>query len=146
MRSTLWVAAALLVAAPALAQSPQSKDGPREDGLTEQRREMTRHGEPSVPHQNREGRRADAMEHPGEGSREWLKEAQDALRAGQAGQANEYLERAATRLLSRSTEPSMAREPMRDARLGHISAAREALYRRDRREAARQIDLAIVTR
>ena len=78
-----------------------------------------------------------------QGSREWLKQAQDALRAGQFGEANEYLERATTRLLSRSTDPSRAGEPMQDNRLAHIVDARQALYRRDRREADRQIDMAI---
>ncbi|MEI6159472.1 MAG: hypothetical protein WCP77_06550, partial [Roseococcus sp.] len=122
------------------------KGDARDDGIAEQHREMMRRGEASVPHQNRESRRGDVIQHENQGSREWLKEAQDALRAGQLGQANEYLERAATRLLSRSTDPSMAGEPMRDTRLSHIGEAREALYRRDRREAGRQIEMAIQTR
>ena len=136
------LAASLLLASPAIAQPYPDKGDRREDGMTEQRREMMRHGEASVPQQNRESRRGDALEEM-QGRREWLKEAQDALRAGQPGQANEYLERAATRLLSRSIEPSRAGEPMRDNRLMHIAGAREALYRRDRREAERQIEMAI---
>ncbi|UPY37430.1 hypothetical protein [Sediminicoccus sp. KRV36] len=143
-RLSILATAVLLLATPALAQP--DKGNTREDGITEQHREMRRQGEASVPHQNRESRRGDATALETETSREWLKEAQDALRAGQFGQANEYLERAATRLLSRSTEPSVAAEPMRDARLAHISEARAALYRRDRREASRQIEMAIVAR
>ena len=133
----------LLLGSPVLAQPYPDKGDRAEDGITEQRREMHRRGEAYVPHQNRESRRGDAMESM-QGSREWLKQAHDALRAGQLGQANEYLERAATRLLSRSTEPSRAGEPMRDNRLARIADAREALYRRDRREAERQIEMAIL--
>lgn len=139
-RFPMLAAAALLLAAPAFAQ-PQPGKG--DDGIAEQHREMRRQGEAFVPHQNRESRRGDALAHDNQGSREWLKQAQDALQAGQLGQANEYLERAATRLLSRSTEPSRAGEPMRDIRLSHIADAREALFRRDRRAAERQIAMAI---
>ena len=120
--------ATLVIAVPALAQrqAPPKDDG-RDDGITEQRREMTRRGEAYVPQQNRESRRGDALEGRSVSAREWLKEAQDALRAGRVGEANEFLERAATRILSRSTEPSRAGEPMRDNRLGMIAGAREAL-------------------
>lgn len=143
MQRLALMAVTLLLAGPALAQSYPDKGDRREDGISEQRREMMRRGEAYVPHQNRESRQGDAIEAM-QGSREWLKEAQDALRAGRFGQANEYLERAATRLLSRSTEPSRAGEAMRDNRLAHIADAREALYRRNRREAERQIEMAIM--
>jgi hypothetical protein len=142
MQRTALMAAGLMLALPALAQPFPDKGSPREDGITEQRREMTRQGEAFVPLQNRESRQGDALEH--ETSQEWLKEAQTALRVGQMGQANEYLERAATRLLSRSTEPSQAGAPMQDNRLAQITAARESLQRRDRSAAARQIDLALL--
>lgn len=145
MRRFALMAASVMLAGPALAQPLPDKGASGEDGISEQQREMTRRGEPSVPQQNRESRQGDAMEAM-QGSGEWLKQAQDALRAGQLGQANEYLERAATRLLSRSTEPSRAGEPMQDERLAHIADARQALYRRDRREAGKQIEMAILAR
>lgn len=143
MQRLALIAASVMLAGPALAQPLPDKGARLEDGITEQRREMNRRGEASVPLQNRESRQGDAMEEM-QGSREWLKQAQDALRAGQLGQANEYLERAATRLLSRSTEPSRAGEPMQDNRLALIAEARESLQRRDRRMAERQIDAAIL--
>jgi len=59
------------------------------------------------------------------------------------GEANEYLERAATQILTRSTDASRAAEPMRDRKLGLIADARGALMRRDRRAAAEAIDRAI---
>jgi hypothetical protein len=138
-RFPIW-AAGLLLAGPGLAQP-----GPdtRSDSITEQQREMWRRGEPSVPLQNRDSRRGDALGEL-EGMREWLKEALAALRAGQPGLANELLERAATRLLSRSTEPAQAGESMRDERLAYINDARRALFRRDRREAERLIEMAIL--
>ena len=154
MRRTSWALIALgtlALTGPALAQSYPDKDPssayPRgNDGITEMQREQRRQGAPYVPMQNREARQGDAMEHRGETTREWLKEAQEAVARGQLGQANEYLERAATRILSRSTEPHRAGELMQDQRLGHINVAREALMRRDRRRAAREIDLAIASR
>jgi hypothetical protein len=143
MQRIALITAGLMLAIPAMAQPSPDRGSPREDGLTEQRREMTRRGEAFVPQQNRESRQGDALEH--ETSQEWLKEAQTALRAGQLGQANEYLERAATRLLSRSTEPSQAGAPMQDSRLALITEARASLQRRDRPAAERQIDRALVT-
>lgn len=143
MRSLPLWAAGLILAAPALAQpwpGPGAARAP--DSITEQQREMRRTGEPSVPLQNRDSRQIDAL---GElaGSREWLKEAQTAIRRGQLGLANELLERTATRMLTRSTEPAMAGQPMRDPRLAYVNEARQALFRRDRREADRLIEMAI---
>ncbi|WP_431303842.1 hypothetical protein [Sediminicoccus sp. BL-A-41-H5] len=140
--SSLW-AAGLILAGPALAQSwPDPGASRATDSITEQQREMRRMGEPSVPLQNRDSRQIDAL---GElaGSREWLKEAQTAIRRGQLGLANELLERTATRMLTRSTEPALAGQPMRDPRLGYVNDARQALFRRDRREADRLIEMAI---
>lgn len=142
MQRIALMAAGLLLAGPALAQPFPDKPSPREDGLTEQRREMTRQSEAFVPQQNRESRQGDALAH--ETSQEWLKAARNALRAGQQGEASEYLERAATRLLSRSTEPSRAGTPMQDSRLALITEARASLQRRDRRAAERQIDQALI--
>lgn len=66
-----------------------------------------------------------------------------ALRAGRLGPANEFLERAETRLLTRSTAPARAEDPVTGGPIGHISAARAALLRRDRAGAQRQIELAL---
>jgi hypothetical protein len=137
----IW-AAGLLLATPAFAQWGPAPVPPRQDSIAEQQREMQRQGEPSVPLQNRDSRRVDALGEPAD-SRAWLKEAQVALRGGQLGLANEILERVATRLLTRSTEPARADEPMRDPRLATITDARQALFRRDPREAERLIEMAI---
>lgn len=137
----IW-AASLLLAAPGFAQFGPDPALSRQDSIAEQQREMRRQGEPAVPLQNRDSRRIDSL---GElaGPREWMKEAQVALRAGQLGLANEILERVATRILTRSTDPALAGQPMRDPRLATISDARQALFRRDRREADRLIEMAI---
>jgi len=134
---------ALTLASPAFAQP---KPGPVQDGISEQHRERTRQEAPSVPLQNRDSHLGDARAPGVSGTREWLKEAQDALRRGQMGEANEYLERAATQILTRSTEASRGSEPMRDRNLALIADARGALMRRDQRGAADAIDLAIAGR
>jgi len=131
---------ALALASPAFAQP---KPAMPQDGIAEQHRERLRQDAPSVPLQNRESRLGDARAANVEGTREWLKEAQEALRRGQMGEANEYLERAATQILTRSTEASRAGEPLRDRNLRLISDARAALMRGDRRAAGEAIDRAI---
>jgi len=143
MRFTPAVLVALALASPAFAQP---RPAVPQDGISEQQRERMRQEAPSVPLQNRESRLGDARAPNVEGTREWLKEAQDALRRGQMGEANEYLERAATQILTRSTEASRGSEPMRDRNLALIADARGALMRRDRRGAADAIDLAIAGR
>ena len=140
MRSAPFVLVALALASPSFAQP---RPAVPQDGISEQQRERMRQAEPSVPLQNRESRLGDARAPNVEGTREWLKEAQEALRRGQLGEANEYLERAATQILTRSTDASRASEPMRDRKLGLIADARGALMRRDRRAAAEAIDRAI---
>lgn len=129
----------LLLAGPALAQpvGPMGKEVWQDD----ERRERMGEQRGWEPRGGRDERRAERR--AAEDAREFLQEAQEAMQEGRFGRANEYLERAATRLLSRSTEPSRAQEPMRDRSLGHISEAREALARRNPRRAMRQIDRAI---
>ena len=150
MRRNPWlfgVLGAIALSVPAFAQ-PQPDKYPDSDprgpdgGYSEQRRDRWDERRDDRREGWREFRR-DAERRDMETSREWLREARDAIRRGQPRQANEFLERAATRLLSRSTEPSRAREPMRDRTLGHIADAREALYNRDPRSAMREIDQAI---
>lgn len=132
--------AAATLTAPALAQTaatPAPMPG-RDGAITE----MQRPG-PAVPQQNRAGASADAIADAQSGSTEFLKQAQAAVRTGNLGVANELLERAATRMLSRSTLATEAGAPMRDPRLERIAAARAALQSRDRAEALRQIDQAL---
>ena len=131
---------ALAFASPAIAQP---RPATPQDGIAEQQRERLRLEAPSVPLQNRESRLGDARAPNVEGAREWLKEAQEALRRGQMGEANEYLERAATQILTRSTDASRASEPLRDSNLRLIADARAALMRGDRRAAADAIDHAM---
>jgi hypothetical protein len=73
----------------------------------------------------------------------WLKEAEDALRRGHLAEANELLERAETRVLSRVTPAPLAGQPMQGPMLQHSAAARAALAARDRDGAMTQIRLAV---
>jgi len=75
----------------------------------------------------------------------FLMAAQRALAAGRTGQAQEALERAETRLLTRSTEPSMANTPDSAPMVMQISQARQALARRDTAGARRAIDMAMAS-
>jgi len=143
MRFTPAVLVALALASPAFAQP---RPPVPQDGISEQHRERMRQEAPSVPLRNRESRLGDARAPNVEGTREWLKEAQEALRRGQLGEANEYLERAATQILTRSTDASRAAEPMSNRNLALIADARGALMRRDRRGAAEAIELAVAGR
>lgn len=73
----------------------------------------------------------------------FLMAAQRALAAGQTGRAQEALERAETRLLTRSTDPSMANTPDNAPMVMQISQARQALARRDTAGARQAIDMAM---
>jgi len=72
-----------------------------------------------------------------------LRAALTALRAGRGGQANEFLERAESRLLTRSTLPARAGVAVQDGPTGRIAAARAALLRNDRIAAQREIEAAL---
>lgn len=72
-----------------------------------------------------------------------LRAALTALRAGRAGQANEFLERAESRLLTRSTLAARAGVAVQDGPTGRISAARAALLRNDRAIAQREVEAAL---
>ena len=61
----------------------------------------------------------------------YLAAAQNALASGKTGAAQEALERAETRLLSRSTEPSAAANPADMPMVQQIGRARQALATRD---------------
>ena len=133
MRRRLLLAGLLLAATPALAQK---------DTIGEVQREQQRSaGEPSVPLQNRDAAVADAMEDTN--ARGWLERAEVALRARQDGVALEALERAESRLLTRSMPADRADIPAQGPLVRHVSAARQALVARDRAGALAQIRTAL---
>lgn len=92
---------------------------------------------PGVQAQRRDAADADAL--AAEGVAEQLRAAATALRAGRLGQANELLERAESRLLTRSTVPVRAGEPVTGGAVGQIAAARRAVLARDAAGAQRAI-------
>ena len=73
-------------------------------------------------------------------ARRLLTEAPTALGAGNTGAANEFLERAQTRILTRSTTATSGSEPLRGERAQQITQAREALQRRNAAEAMHYIN------
>lgn len=73
----------------------------------------------------------------------YLAAAQRALASGKTGAAQEALERAETRVLSRSTDPSMAASPADMPMVQQISQARRALAARDMAGAKSAINAAM---
>ncbi len=73
----------------------------------------------------------------------FLRAARDALAAGRTGEAQEALERAETRALSRPVRPSLARQPSGSPLVQQIAQARTALSGGDRQGAIRLIDSAL---
>jgi hypothetical protein len=73
----------------------------------------------------------------------YLAAAQRALNSGRTGAAQEALERAETRLLSRSTEQSMAGSPDASPMVQQIGEARRALAARDTAAAKSAISAAM---
>lgn len=148
MRTTSWRHAALgamALAIPALAQAQTAKPS-GDAAITEmQQQQRANPAVPAVPNQNREGAVADSRDADWIDTRQWLTQARESVIQGNLGAANEFLERAATRMMNRSVVATQAAVPMHDLRLRHISMAREAVQRRDGPEAMRQIDLALTT-
>lgn len=138
MRRTEWIATALgavLMAAPAQAQRAG-------DTVQEMQRERGNAAVPSVPRQKQASAMVDRSAAGGDPTA-WVEQAQDALRRNRLGEANEMLERAETRMLSRSTPASMADQPMSGPAIRHITAARSALMGHDRRTAAQEAEQAL---
>lgn len=73
-----------------------------------------------------------------------LRLAERTLASGRARNANELLERAEARLLTRSELASEADRPEMGGAIGEIAAARSALAQRDRAEAERRISAALI--
>ena len=150
MRSALLLGCFLL-AGPALAhhdeRHPPSNafaqaNAPQGDSIRElQRQRANPEVPPGVQAQRRDAADADAASVDDAAGH--LRGASTALRAGRAGQANEFLERAESRLLTRSTLPARAGTAVQDGPIGHISAARAALFRNDRPAAQREIEAAL---
>ncbi len=139
----LAVAGGLAVTLPAVAQDRSS--APRgSPAITEMRRQMgTNPPVPYVPQQNRVASAADALDGEAADARQYLMQARQAVQERRLGLANEMLERAETRRLTRSTLASEADMPMQSVWLQHVSAARAAVLRRDTADAMRQIDQAL---
>jgi hypothetical protein len=149
MRPLSLAAAALLLAAPALAHHGENHPAPNlmaqagtPDSIQElQRQRRNPDVPPGVQAQRRDAADADAASLDDAASQ--VRAAATALRAGRAGQANEFLERAESRLLTRSTVPAQAGEPVRGGPVGHIAAARAALFANDRAKAQAEIEAAL---
>jgi len=73
----------------------------------------------------------------------FLTDARQALQKHQTGKAQEALERAETRLLTRSTAPSAANTPYNGSAVSHIAEARQALGRHDVNAADQAIAMAL---
>jgi len=148
VRTNCWRHAALgamVIAIPALALAQAPKPS-GDAAITEmQQQQRANPAIPAVPSQNREGALADARDADWVDTRQWLTQARESVAQGNLGSANESLERAATRMMSRSVEATRAAVPMHDLRLRHITQARDAVQRRDGAEAIRQIDLALAS-
>lgn len=145
MRPVL-LATALLLSAPAFAhhheRHPAANLFAQADSIQElQRQRRNPDVPPGVQAQRRDAADADAASLDDAAAQ--LRGAATALRAGRAGQANEFLERAESRLLTRSTLPAQAGDPVNSGPVGHIAAARAALFANDRPRAQREIEAAL---
>jgi hypothetical protein len=96
---------------------------------------------PGVQAQRRDAEAADAI--GDETAAQLLTSARQAVQARRYGQANELVERAESRMLTRSTLPARAGEPLRAGPIRHVAAAREALIARDAPKAVSEIDTAL---
>jgi hypothetical protein len=78
-----------------------------------------------------------------DGAEDLLRLARQAVAAGSASRAREYLEQAETRILTRSVIATRAGTPMQGGAVAELAAARQAVERRDRQAAYRHIDEAM---
>jgi hypothetical protein len=118
------------------------REAPARGTIQEMQREQARpNATPWVPNQNRDAADADAASVDDAAGQ--LRAAMTALRARRGGQANEFLERAESRLLTRSTPATRAGEPMQDGPVARIAAARAALQRNDGPATQREIEAAL---
>ena len=73
----------------------------------------------------------------------FLRAARSALYTGDTGLAQEAMERAESRLLSRAVRPSLASQPSRQPLVTQIAAARDALSSGNRLQAIELLDAAL---
>ena len=140
------LALALLLPGPALAhhgeRHPPANAYAQADSIQELQRQRARpETPPGVQAQRRDAEAADAL--GDEGAAQLLTSAREAVQARRYGQANELLERAESRMLTRSTLPARAGEPVRGGPIRHVSAARAALLARDPNKALSEINTAL---
>ena len=115
----------------------------QQDSIRElQRQRANPNVPPGVQAQRRDAADADAASVDDAAAQ--LSAAITAIRAGRGGQANEFLERAESRLLTRSTLATRAGEAVQDGPIARVSAARAALMRNDRAGAQREVEAALV--
>jgi hypothetical protein len=140
------LAAALLAPAPALAEvSTQGIDvafGTRPGNVIGTRSSLPTSDEASnITEANTRSRIPPRLPSPqtvSDSPHELLRAASRVLEAGRTGEAQEALERAETRLLSRSVPPASA-----DPLVSQIAEARRSLAEHNRRQAARLIEAAV---
>jgi len=112
------------------------------DAINELQRQRARpEAPPGVQGQRREARDADTL--ATDDAAELLRAAHVAIRGRRNGQANELLERAESRLLTRGTPAARAAEAVQGGAVGRIAAARAALLRGDPRAAGEAVDAAL---
>jgi hypothetical protein len=137
---------ALFVPGAALAhhgeRHPPANAQAQADSIQELQRQRARpEVPPGVQSQRRDAEAADAL--GDEGAAQLLTSARQAVQARRFGHANELLERAESRMLTRSTLPARAGEPLRAGPIRHVSAARAALIGRDAPKALQEINTAL---
>lgn len=141
------LALALLLPTAALAHHGERHPPPNQlsqaDAIGELQRQRARpEVPPGVAAQRREAQEADALVVDDAAAQ--LRAAHTAIRARRLGQANELLERAESRLLTRGTLASRAGEAVQGGAVGRIAAARAALLRNDAKAAAAEVDAALL--
>lgn len=145
MRAATLAASLLLIAGPALAHHGEGHPDrvAQLDGtVREQNRARANPAAtPYVPEQNRTAAEADAA--GVDDAAGLLRSAHAALTARRPGPAIEFLERAESRLLTRSTPATRADEPVRGGAVGRIAAARQAAGQGDLKTALAETDAAL---
>jgi len=124
---------AAMLSLPAFGQTARTLHGTgRPDGtVMEMQQERRTPGIPAVPRQNRSAAEADTVAPADRVPAQWIRQAQHQLRANRYGLANELLERAETRLLSRVSLATEAGIPLASDAVRHLAAARAALLAND---------------
>jgi len=124
---------------PMLAQAAPRPDA---SAIQEMQRERANPGAPAgVQAQRRAAEEADTAELGNALAQ--LRAARQAVAQRRYGPANELVERAEARLLTRSTLAAAADQPLQRGPVGHLAAARAALQRQDQAAALRELDAVI---